>query len=297
MKRKQPLSKILSDYQPHPGKNFYQRMAAAPWNNKDTKMTDHSRRPARFGWQISLALFLVIIVLALSVPSVRAAISDWLGLSVAPANQMPAAPLTLVAITLPAPSATPLPASTATSTTPIETAPPQATDQAANQAAPAEIGQLTIQAGWDILTARQLPPGYKYQSAYFDTSHQMVILTYLVTRALPDQNDPSLTASKTVTLLQAEKNDFVPMQVAPSSNVADVQVNGEAAAYIIGAWDAQFVKDDTDPNGGKMVYTWRNDLKVQNLYWQVGKLFLVLVTDDDAVSKQELLDMANSVTK
>ncbi len=123
----------------------------------------------------------------------------------------------------------------------------------------------------------------------------MVILTYLVTRPLPGATDPSLTASKSITMLQALTNDFVPMQVAPATHVEDAQVNGLPAIYAVGAWKTEFVKNDRDPNGGQMVSTWRNDLAVQNLYWQVGKIFLLLVTDDSAVSKQELLDMAASV--
>lgn len=260
-------------------------------------MTNHSVRPTRFSWQIAIAFFLVIVVLSISIPAVRAAISGWIGLSIAPANQMPAAPLTLVAITLPAPTTTPRPASTPVSVALTETAIPMPTGQTVTPGNPSEVSQLKSQAGWDILIAGHLPQGYKFQSAYFDTSHQMVILTYLVTRPLPGANDPSLTASKAITLLQAQKNDFIPMQIAPSSNVEDVQVNGNKAAYVIGAWDAEFVKDDQDPNGGKMVYTWRNDLNVQNLYWQVGTVYLALVTDDDAVSKPELIEMASSIAK
>ncbi len=160
---------------------------------------------------------------------------------------------------------------------------------------PAEFSQLSAQAGWDILAPGQLPEGYHFQSAYYDTNHQMVILTYLVTRTLPGAADPSLTASKTITLAQAMKNDFIPMQIAPGTNVEDTQVNGQPAAYAVGAWDAEFVKDDNDPNGGKMVYNWRNDLPVQNLYWQVGKVYLALITDDEAVSKQALIDTAASM--
>ncbi len=149
--------------------------------------------------------------------------------------------------------------------------------------------------GGDILYPAKLPEGYQYQSAYFDANHQMVMLTFLVTRPLP--GDAALTASKTITLLQAQKNDFVPMQVAPGTNIEDIQVNGQPAAYTIGAWDSEFVKDDQDPNGGKMVSTWRNDLNVKNLYWQVGPVYLLIVSDDEAVSQQEMLDMAASFAK
>jgi hypothetical protein len=178
---------------------------------------------------------------------------------------------------------------------PAATAPSTQIPEATAAEKPAEINQMSIQAGWDIPLPARLPEGYHYESAYLDASHQMVILTYLVTRPLPGATDPTLTASKNITLLQAQKNDFIPMQIAPASNVQDIQVNGRAAVYVVGAWDAQFVKDDTDPNGGKMVSTWRNDLNVKNIYWQIGNVYLLLVTDDDAVSKQDLIDMAASL--
>ncbi len=44
-----------------------------------------------------------------------------------------------------------------------------------------------------------------------------------------------------------------------------------------------------------MVSAWRNDLPIKNLYWQVGGLYLVLVTDDEAVSEADLLAFANQV--
>ncbi len=85
------------------------------------------------------------------------------------------------------------------------------------------------------------------------------------------------------------------MQIAPNTNVTDIQVNGQPAAFTLGGWDTEFVKDSTAPNGGKMVSSWRNDLPVKNLYWQVGKIYLALITTDESVSQQELIDMASSI--
>jgi hypothetical protein len=145
------------------------------------------------------------------------------------------------------------------------------------------------------LTPLHLPEGYQFQSAFFDTNNKMLMLTYLVTRTLPGASDPSLTSSQTITLLQSQKNDFVPMQIAPNTNVTDIQINGVPAAYTVGGWDTEFVKDSTEPNGGKMVSSWQNDLPVKNLYWQIGKIYLALVTADEAVSQQDLIDMASSI--
>jgi len=263
-------------------------------------MTDNSSPPTRFKWQIGIAIILVLVLLSLSIPQVRATLSSWLGLSVAPSNQMPVSAVTLVAVTSPT-SAGPSPA-VATNTSLPQTSgssteiPSSAPGQPViSTGLPADLSQLATLAGWDVLTPSVLPEGYQYQSAFFDTNDKMLILTYLVTRPLPGATDPSLTSSETITLLESQKNDFVPMQIAPSTNVTDIQVNGLPAAYTVGGWDTQFVKDAAEPNGGKMVSSWRNDLPVKNLYWQVGKIYLALMTSDGTVSQQDLLDMASSI--
>ncbi len=292
MKPKQPLSKILSEYKPHPGRSFYQRMEDAPWNQTETQKLTHQNRPYQFHWIYAAALILLLAVLAIFIPPVRAAVSAWLGLSVAPSNQMPVGAVTLVA----AASPTPTTADTLTpeAARPSATAAPAQTLPALSLQKPAEISQMSAQAGWDILSPSVLPEGYKFEGAYLDTNHQMVVLTYLATRPLPGAADPTLTATSSITLLQAQKNDFVPMQVAPATNIQDVKVNGQPAVYAVGAWDSEFVPDAKDPNGGKMVSTWRNDLAVQNLYWQVGSIYMALVTDDNALSQGQLIDLAAS---
>ena len=40
---------------------------------------------------------------------------------------------------------------------------------------------------------------------------------------------------------------------------------------------------------------WRNDLQVQNVFWQVGTVYVVLISDDLAVSREDLLKTAGSV--
>lgn len=89
IENKQPISVLLDSYIPRPSDAFYQRMKNSPWNTKEKTMISPSHRPIRWIWQAGLALALVIIILSVSIPGVRAAISAWLGLSVAPSNQMP----------------------------------------------------------------------------------------------------------------------------------------------------------------------------------------------------------------
>jgi hypothetical protein len=248
-------------------------------------MSNQPLPPPHRGWLIAIAIILVLIILILVIPGVRASMSSWMDLSVAPSEQMPAATVNIVAVTTQTiPNATEILASTQIQS-PVSTV------------TSTEVNQSSAQPEWDMLTPNYLPEGYQFQSAFYETNLKMLILTYLVTRPLPGATDPSLTSSETITLLQSQKNDFVPMQIAPNTNVTDIQVNGQSAAFTTGGWDTEFVKDSTAPNGGKMVSSWRNDLPVKNLYWQVGKIYLALITTDESVSQQELIDMASSIGK
>jgi hypothetical protein len=294
MSPKKPLFQLLSEYQPIPERRFFQKMENAPWNQPKKKMAHHSTFFPRLGWQIAVVALLLLTLLSLSIPTVRASISAWLGISIAPSNQMPAVPVNLVAVThatltttLDASTPQPNPSRTATAIAP----------NAVSDNRPAEISQLDTRAGWRILAPAHLPDGYQFQSVYLDTNQRMVILTYTATRPLPGSTDPTLTETKSITFLQAQRNDFVPLQAAPSAHITDVQIGGQPAAYAIGAWDTEFVKDENDPSGGKMISTWRNDLPVQNLYGQVESIYYVLVTDDPGVSQQDLMDMAASIDK
>lgn len=251
-----------------------------------TNQATPRRRPA---WQIMLAVIIAMIAISLFVPQVRASLSAWLGLSVAPSDQVPATPATLIPVTA-------TPPSNPTLETVGNSASPQA-ESMTGQATIPGLSQLASQAGWEIFTPGWLPEGYKFQSAHYDPNQKVVFLTYLISRALPDSSDASLTATKTISFLQAVSNNFIPMQVAPATNIEDIEFNGMPAAYAVGAWDTQFVPDDQESSGGKLISSWRNDLQVQNVYWQDGDVYLVLVTDDESLTKQDLLDMASSISR
>lgn len=265
-------------------------------------MTDQPKNSKIKAWQIILGAIIVLVLISLAIPNVRASLSSWMGLSVAPSSQVTTVPVTLEAVA----SSTPVAAAAETQAPPATSSttpgPTQNVILSLVQSAPSgggtvDFSQLSSQLGWTVLTPTYLPEGYAYQSAYYDTNNKMLALTYLVTRPLPGATDPSLTSSETITLLEAASNDFVPMQVAPDTNIQDVQVNGTPAVFTNGGWDTQFVKDNSAPGGGKMVSSWRNDLPVKNLYWQVGDVYLLLVTPDELVSQQELVNIAASMGK
>ncbi len=263
-------------------------------------MPDQSNKPSLFKWLIPVVIVGVLILLIGAIPGVHASVINRLGISIAPSSQVPAAPLTLQALATSTPAeagavvnASPVPAQL---TSPAAlTIPPSTAQSAGASGTSTDIKELSSQVGWEVLSPTVLPAGYKYQSAYFDVTNKMLVLTYLVTRPLPGATDPSLTSSETISLIESPNNDFVPMQIAPNTVFTDTLVNGQPAVYNLGGWDSQFIKDNTQPNGGKMVSSWRNDLPVKNLYWQVGDIYLLLVSSDAAVSQPELLDIASSV--
>ena len=109
MSPRQPLSKLLFRYQPKPGPRCYQKMENAPWQPQRNlmSMSPRSSKLAHYRLQIAIALALVLAAASLlSIPTVRASLSEWLGLSIAPSNQVPVSAVTLVPVTPPAPTVT-----------------------------------------------------------------------------------------------------------------------------------------------------------------------------------------------
>jgi hypothetical protein len=286
MGKNKSLARLRSDYHPKPSDQFYKKMQEIPWRKSRNSIHKKTLRTVNVGWRFALALILFLALFSLAIPSVRASVNAWLGLSIAPSNQMPVQAVTLVAAT---PSATEI----NPSTPPAEASVPPA----AEREIPAGLQELSAQAGWEMLSPANLPEGYQYENAYLDTNHNAVFITYTAVKALSGASDPAMTQTETITFLQAQSNDFVPMQVAPSATLTDIEVNGQPGVYTIGAWDTEFVPDPNAPNGGSMLSTWRNDLAVKNLYWQVGNIFTLLVTSDEEVSQEALILMAESVGK
>ena len=291
MKTRIPLSKKLSNYKPVPGERFYKRMESAPWQEtRNVRLSMKEKTNFHNGWKYAIAVLMTIVVLSLGIPSVRASLSAWLGLSVAPSNEMPAQSVDLIEVT-PSVDATSVGEGVHSSITPNESLLNLSPEIAS------QIKQISSMTGWEILIPNTLPENYTVESVYFDQNNQMAVLTLTSTRTLEDATQPGLTSTSTITLLEAQKNDFVPMQVSPDASISDVQVNGQPAVFVLGAWDTQFVPDEKDPAGGQMVSTWSNDLPVKNLYWQVGNTFLLLVTQDTQIDQQALITIAENFGK
>jgi hypothetical protein len=151
-----------------------------------------------------------------------------------------------------------------------------------------QVNELT---GWIIKTPTFLPEGYHFDSAYYDSTNQIVYLTFLATRQLPGT---TLTETKSLTLVEAKHNNVAPLMVSPNAKLENALVAGKSGAYAIGAWDSNFVQNGNEPNSGHMEWIWRNDLPVQNIFWQNEGLYLVLATDDGQTSKSDLLKTADS---
>jgi hypothetical protein len=154
------------------------------------------------------------------------------------------------------------------------------------------IQQLNELTGWIIKTPAFLPEGFHFDSSYYDSTNQMVYLIFLATRQLPGSD---LTETKSLTLVEAKRNDSVPLKVDPSAILESAIIADTPAVYTIGAWDSNFVENDNEPNGGHMEWNWRNDLQVENVFWQEDEVYLVIITDDTQTSKNDLLKMADSI--
>ena len=146
------------------------------------------------------------------------------------------------------------------------------------------IDEISNLAKWTIKSPSWLPDGYQFNEAMFDSANNMVSLTFIATRQLPG-NDPSLTQTSTITLVQSLRNDLIPLIVAPGVDMGSITINGQSAAYAIGAW-----KNDNTTGTA----TWDSSYQLQNINWQIDYIYLSLNTDDSLVSKDDLLKIAES---
>jgi hypothetical protein len=227
-----------------------------------TNQTTPRKRPV---WQLVLAVIIAMIAISLFVPQVRASLSTWLGLSVAPSDQVPAPPVTLIPIT-----ATPPVNPTLESVG--KSASPQAqsvTGQGTTLSGIPDLKQLANQVGWDIFTPGWLPEGYKFQSAHYDPNQKVVFLTYLVSRALPDSSGSSLTATKTISFYKRYQMILYPCRLRRRTNVEDIN---STVCLLPTPWEhgTPIRPGYQEPSGSKLISSWRNDLQVQNVYWQDG---------------------------
>ncbi len=286
---RKPLAELFDGYQPKPGERFYRRMETAPWVKPARLPGARSLRwPAIAG-----GMLLVLLLASLGVPAVRAEVLAWLGLGRAPGSQVEITPVPALispteAATLNAnPTQTPQASATAEAS-PSPATPTPAPWQTYTTQQQADFAAISKQAGWTLLAPAWLPEGYQYQSVYYAPNNRLVFLTFSATRELPGSG--GLTETKSLTLTQAMRNDVVPLEVAPQTEVENISVGSQAGAYALGAWDSQF-----DQASGQMVASWRADLPVQNVFWQAGPVYLALISDDAALSKADLIRTAASV--
>lgn len=146
------------------------------------------------------------------------------------------------------------------------------------------IDEISNLAKWTIKSPSWLPDGYQFNEAVYDSANNMVSITYIATRQLPG-NDPSLTQTSTITLVQSLRNDLIPLIVAPGADMGSITINGQSASYAIGAW-----KNDNTTGTA----TWDSSYQLQNINWQIDYIYLSLNTNDSLVSKDDLLKIAES---
>lgn len=237
----------LQKYHPTPRQEFYRQMADAPWYQKDQRMKSMFFRRFATGFAVML---IVVLALSVSIPTVRASVLSFLGLGVSSSD------------TVPNPAVQP-------------------NDLVDSQ----KVDEISQLAGWQVKIPAWLPAEYQFKDAIYDSTNKMAILTFMATRPLPGA-DASLTETKALTFIQAKRNDIIPLMVAPSTSVLDITINGQPAAFAMGAWE-------NDISTGQA--TWSNAYPLQNVYWQIEDVYLYLNTEDSLLTKEDLLKTAESI--
>lgn len=245
--REKKIISVLEGYSPKPGERFYRQMADSPWQRERKTLR---RMPYRRIAASAVVLLVLGLALGFSTPPVRASFIRFLGLGISPSETVPNPAVPLQSL--------------------VDSR---------------EVNEIASAAGWEIKVPAWLPEGYRYSSALYDSSNQIALLTFLATYQLPG-DDPKMTETKAITLIQALHNDILPLSVAPGAEVEDITINEQTAAYAIGAWENDFTS-------GKA--TWNATYPLQNVYWQIGDVFLTLNTADPQVSKGDLLRMAENM--
>lgn len=146
------------------------------------------------------------------------------------------------------------------------------------------IDEISNLAGWTVKSPSWLPDGYQFNEAMYDSANKMVILNFIAARQLQG-NDPSMTQTNAITLAQSLRNDLIPLIVAPGTDMGSMMINGQPAAYAIGAW-----KNDNSTGTA----TWDSTYQLQNINWQIDSTYLSINTNDTLVSKDDLLKVAES---
>ncbi|HEY1016663.1 MAG TPA: hypothetical protein VGE07_28385 [Herpetosiphonaceae bacterium] len=253
------LEDALAERHPAPGPAFYRRMERAPWVRR--------QRPARRIALAGLVAAALLAALALTNPTISAALRATLGLQRSQDDQIdqPAGGAELIVVE-------PDPA-------------------ASEPAADPSIRAAAQAAGWPVAVPGAPPPGYAFHGATYDPASKQVIQSFIATKPLPGSD---LTASSFVTLVESPSNGSVPLLIAPSTELAPLTIGGTPAASAVGAWDSIF-EPDGSAAGGRMVWQWRNDLAIRNLFWQREGRYIAIISDDPAVGLPELIRMAESL--
>jgi len=146
------------------------------------------------------------------------------------------------------------------------------------------INEISNLAGWKVLSPNWLPDGYQFNEALFDSANKMVTLTFIATHPIQGSN-PIITQTNVITLVESLRNDLIPLIVAPDADIGSMIINGQAAAYTIGAW-----KNDKATGTA----TWDSTYQLQTINWQIDSTYLSINTNDTLVSKDDLLRVAES---
>jgi len=149
------------------------------------------------------------------------------------------------------------------------------------------VGDIEVQAGFDILEPVELPGGVYFRGGLFDAERQIAWLDYGVF-LLGQQRE-----------LDFVQDESMPPLVGPDTVVENVTVNDLDGQYFRGAW----ISDDNVSQvqageTGEIELTWDSNIPMETLVWQQHEIVFVLIVpgDDSPLSgKQAMLNLAQSL--
>jgi hypothetical protein len=246
---------LLSQIQPRPGRRFYQKMDHAPWEGL------HSWLPQRVVHPLAVAAIMITIILgaAFTIPSVQATARQLLNYFLPSSSDQR---------TVLAPF--PIPGSNLEIYYGLN------------------MEQAQQQAGYSLKTLGALPDNMAFAGAHFEPSLKAVALRYT-----NGTNDLIFTQR-----LLGNVEEY--SSIGASATVEPILVHGVQGEFVSGAWRLQTnqssIQATSNPGTqAKLGLYWDADLPQHILRWQENGMSFEIISTGDALRKEELVEIANSI--
>jgi hypothetical protein len=246
---------LLSQIKPRPSKRFYQKMEHAPWEGRRFWFTHWVLRP------LVVTAFIITIVLGatFTIPSVKATARQLLNYFLPSSSDRR---------TVQAPF--PLPGSNLDSYYGFS------------------LEQAQKQAGYPLKTLTVLPDKMAFAGAHVEPSLKAVALRY--TNGI----DNLIFTQRLLGNVEEYSS------IGASATVEPIQVRGEQGEYVSGGWKLQTGQSPTQAASNPGIQAnlglyWDADIPQRILRWQENGMSFEIISTGEALRKEDLVEIANSI--